>query len=347
MSAIVDYCIVTTGCELRDRKAADEIREVINGRRDKHPVGFKATHPDHQAIALGGHALNVQGGSATGILRNFAAVRDYFNTFSAKHGKQPYVSIWNELVWEVINKRGMSWREFSVLCGLYSWIGSRRKAYVTRSVIQSRALGYKSRGVMNAELANRTDGAKELTLAQVNYTLDRLHERQFFARVRRDPWHTYYSVSLSQDQLEKALLDSVSYKAGFHQRRVTRTSAFMLQVKAARTVANVNTANVNTPPAGCPRGVHADSTGVFTPLSTESSLSVHITKPLLPNPSTKPFPLNPSQETLPTSSAVSTAVDEGKEPEAPKPTPEANLPPAVKATWDALKQELGIPTTKP
>lgn len=83
-------------------------------------------------------------------------------------------------------------------------------------------LGYKSSSIMAQELANRADGLKPLTFRQVNYVLDRLHERRFFARARANERQTFYSIRLPQDQLENRLVESKSYLESFHEQRMKR-----------------------------------------------------------------------------------------------------------------------------
>jgi predicted transposase YbfD/YdcC len=53
---------------------------------------------------------------------------------------------------------------------------------------------YKSPSITHIEITNRKDGAKPLTLRQINYTLAKLHERQFFTRGRADKQQTFYSI---------------------------------------------------------------------------------------------------------------------------------------------------------
>jgi hypothetical protein len=167
-------------------------------------------------------------------------------------------------------------------------------------------LGYKSEAVFTDEIGTRKDGAKPLSLSQINRTLDKLHERKFFSRVRKDPWHTCYSTQLDQDQLEKALLGSVEYEEGFHQRRITRDSAFMEKMKQARgsnvSPPNVNGANVSDPP---PKPLTERSQGAHAPL-TERSRSAHIISPLVLPSFTSPLVDPPDTEGSPSSESEKT-----------------------------------------
>ena len=126
-------------------------------------------------------------------------------------------------------------REFAVLCAIYSCIGA--KAYpvrITRDRIRCRALGYKAPAIMQAEIARRTDGATALSLRQINYTLDALHERKFFARARANERQTFYSHRMGQDELETRLITGKDYSAAFHQRRREHNAEFMARLKQSR-----------------------------------------------------------------------------------------------------------------
>lgn len=224
------------------------------------PTNFNRKNRTHVEILKGMKRLNLFRGDMPSMVAQADAVQCFLNNMQNIHGKHAYVAMREDFVWEQIKKSGLSWREFSVLAAVYSFIGKRKCAYITRSVIQHRALGYKTAAMMQAEMPSRKDGDTAMTIRQINYTLDRLHERKLFARVRKDPWHTFYSNRLDDGELETKLLGRATYKDDFHGDRKQRNSDFMQRVKAAR--ANVDNANVNT----------AD---MVHDASTDGSLSVH------------------------------------------------------------------------
>jgi hypothetical protein len=279
MIAVIDWCIMDAGLD-RQKKLAQQEADVLHRiSRDIYPVAWRNC-PQHRAMILGMDLLGVQRGHVKSIEANHRSICEYVNRLWQIYGPQPTIRIAARLVWEIKEGSGITWREFSIYAALLSWIGKRSRAWVSRSVLQRRSLGYKTASMMQAELPNRLDGEEPLTARQIGYILDKLHERQFFARVRKDPWHTYYSVRLTQDQLEKALLDSAVYAPGFHHRRVQRTAAFMARLRAARKGANVDTANVDNAAPECPRSVHGVSTECPRECPHHCPLSVHINRNL-------------------------------------------------------------------
>jgi len=216
--------------EIRAQRA-DEFASAFSALRD-----FRKTKPDHVALMLGARELNVQfRGLIAYPLQQADALVAFKTRFEQTHGRDVEVRLATRLVFEVRDKSGMSYREFAILCAVYSCIGAKAfPVRITRDRIQCRALGYKSPATMQAEIANRTDGATPLSLRQINYTLDALHERQFFARARANERQTFYSHRMGQDELETRLITGKDYSAAFHQRRREHNAEFMARLKQSR-----------------------------------------------------------------------------------------------------------------
>jgi len=239
------------------------------------PADYRKTKFDHVAFALGARELNVRfSGQIAHPLKQSETLLTFKTQFEAKHGRDVEARIATRLVFEVRDKAGMSYRELAVLCAIYSCIGA--KSYpvrITRERIQCRMLGYKSPAIMQAELANRTDGAKPLSLRQINYTLDALHERQFFARARANERQTFYSHRMSQDELEARLITGKSYSETFHNQRRQRDAELMRKIKQGKAAIKADTTiKVDTANKASPNVVHSASTTASAGVSAECSL---------------------------------------------------------------------------
>ena len=233
MRAGLDWCIMDVGLHRQAKLGAHERAALKDFPSANYPANWKDC-PQHRAMILGMGTLNMQGGHSPTTEARAKAVSAFFGRLQQLYGESPTVRIASKFVWEVLKDDGITWREFSIYCALLSWIGNRSRAWISRSVLQHRALGYKTAAMMEAELANRLDGEKPLTPRQIGYVLDKLHEGQFFARVRKDPWHTYYSVRMSQKELEADLIRTAVYRPSFHHRRVKETADFMARLNAAK-----------------------------------------------------------------------------------------------------------------
>jgi hypothetical protein len=237
ITRIISFCCLDAGFVMFHR-LSPEIRQ-----RNAHefaaaldrPIGYSKTRSDHVAAMLGAREIRVRFSNLSGLLSEWQQLSTFKSTFETTYGRDVEVRIVNPLVFEVRDNAGMSYREFAVLCAIYSCIGAKKyPVRITRQTIRCRMLGYRSTSIMQAEIANRTDGATPLTPRQINYTLDALHERQFFARARANERQTFYSHRMSHDELETRLITGKGYSAAFHQRRRQHNTEFMARLKQSR-----------------------------------------------------------------------------------------------------------------
>jgi hypothetical protein len=270
MHAIIHHVVVAKGAEWYRKLTKEQAEAQIALKPTANlPRGFCKGNSEHRAVVLGMVLLNVGDGHVDKYLSDHAETRNFISKLVSQDGPQPELRMPAELVWEIVKGTGISWLEFAALAAIRSKIGAKKyPVRITRQVIQCRMLGYKSTEIMERELANRTDGLKPLTFRQINYILDKLDERKFFARARADHWHTYYSHRMTQAQLEDMLVQGKSYAQGFHERRKQRNADLMQRIKGKPAIKVDNTIEVDTTPANCPQSVHRASTPLSTPLST-------------------------------------------------------------------------------
>jgi len=287
---IISWCLVEAGrdfCGKMSRESQDEIMKQTPSHNI--PEGMRRGELAHRHVVVGANKLSVTAGDVGAILNQYVACSNFVKAFTDKHGTQPSVRIRSDFLWDVREKRGMSYREFSMLCGLYSVVGAKDfPVRITREQIRRRMLGYKSEAVLKAELGNRTDGAMPLSVRQIGCTRDELHKRGFFACTRPNKRQTYYSIRMNQEQLAARLESGKSYAEDFHARRKARDAALMARIKAAKAAKAAIKVDkaiiVNTPiivdkvradglkiTADSPLDVHLASTAPSTPMSTGAS----------------------------------------------------------------------------
>ena len=253
---IISFGCVDAGYVMLNRLSPESRKEVAIkfSQIEKCPAGFSKSNPNHIAAMLGAEAIGVTFGNIGYSVESWNAVSNFKRNFEAKHGRDVEVRIAKTLAFEVRDKAGMSYREFAALSAIYSCVGAKEyPVRVTRDRIQCRMLGYKTADIMRAEISNRTDGATPLSLRQINYTLDKLHERQFFARARANERQTFYSHRLSQAALEDALITGKSYSAKFHNCRRERDSELMAKIQEGKAAIRVDAPiKVDTAPNDSP-----------------------------------------------------------------------------------------------
>ncbi len=234
---IILFGVVEAGLTFYNRLTSESCQAKAEqfARLSTTPRDFKKGKAEHVATMLGAEAIGVRVNSLAYPLEQWKRLRGFNESFAQKHGRDVEVRVRKDLVFECRDNCGISYREFAVLSAVYSCIGA--KSYpvrVTRQQIQCRMLGYKSPAVMQAEIASRTDGATPLTLRQINYTLNALHERGFFARTRANERQTYYSHRMTLEEMEARLLKSKTYSDNFHKERRQRETRFIQEMKASK-----------------------------------------------------------------------------------------------------------------
>lgn len=116
---------------------------------------------------------------------------------------------------DVANHGRMTMREFRVFAGLVSCLGRAEYKRVTKEAILARAQGHRS----SKDLKQNTALYQPKTVRQVGLTLDALHARHFFARVRISPRKTVYSIRLGEDQIRAKVLSCARDKAELKARK--------------------------------------------------------------------------------------------------------------------------------
>ena len=212
--AIVNFCVMEVGKTFLLRMTEEEADEIIQQFDPKNlPIGFDAGRDEHRAIAVAYSKLNIRQGSVRAIISNFQEGTSFLRQFPRKI---PDVRLRGELVWDCINGGGITYRELSVLAGVYSVIGS--KAYpviVRRDMIAARQLGYASPQMLIGEagqkmLSERVDKATPLSASQIRSTLDVLEAKGLFVRVAAAKRSTYFSHRMTREEMTSKLLHNIT-----------------------------------------------------------------------------------------------------------------------------------------
>lgn len=127
-----------------------------------------------------------------------------------------------KLFWEAIEN--WNFREFAVLCSIWSAIGQASYRRVTFDKIIRGSLGYGT----EAEFEKLPKKVEPLTRMQVRYAVEKLEERGFFHRCPMNRRHTAYTKRLSR----RELIDAIARRLAKRQRPSQRE--LLLEVEKAR-----------------------------------------------------------------------------------------------------------------
>ncbi|HVY70251.1 MAG TPA: hypothetical protein VHH73_10010 [Verrucomicrobiae bacterium] len=225
LAALCDYAVVETGRTFWEKLAPEQMKELRLSAQDTHKKirGFTVNRTTDLQVLVGLRTLQVWITHLQSTLNRHAQLEAFIVEYQRKHGRDAHVRIRADLFWDVKDKRGLTEREFCVLCAIYSVIGDKKgPVRITQATIAYRALGYKSKAAMDAELLNRTDGAVLLTDWKLRATIEKLEARKLVCRVTYGRRQTYYSHRLTpgemRNQIVAAKTGSADYTWG--QRRL-------------------------------------------------------------------------------------------------------------------------------
>jgi hypothetical protein len=300
---IISYGVVTAGAEMFKKLDKDILEEKADriANEPKTPDDYDLKNYWHVAVMIGAHDLGVDILSLERTLKNYQTLDAFVKAFEKKHPGHVLVRFKEHWAFEVRDNNMLTAREFGILCGMYSVLGDKDFARITRDRLIRRALGYKDEAVFKAERWNRDDHEVPMQLWELQRSLDKLDERKFFARARPNRRQTFYALSLSKEQLMERLVVHKTRRAEFHAERQASNESLqqlirakMLALEKAKPRIKVN----KPPKARIPASNSAQIT--VTASSHAASLDVHFNRTSLNRNSLD----KNSPDTAPTSSGA-------------------------------------------
>jgi hypothetical protein len=236
LNAILAYGVVVAGQKLW-RSALPETQGRFRsqlGQGWEPPTGFKRDNALHLATLYGLQTIGVTTGGLTHLIERYHRLCVYVANFESIHGRDSLVRIKTLWLFKARDRQGLAYREFAVLCAIYSSIGNKAFARVTQPRIRRCALGYRKETVMHVELAKRIDGAKPLTERELKTILQRLHRNKFFARRTAFRRFTYYSIRLNNEDLGKRIVARHTYPKFHRESQAAQDLALTAEITRRR-----------------------------------------------------------------------------------------------------------------
>jgi hypothetical protein len=248
LNAILDYSVVETGAKLFRKLTVERQREFLHGKTVSriNPKGLNPHDWRQCAACYGASIIGVTYRNNNSLLERHEQLRDYVADYEGRHGRDALVRIKKDWLFDARDGHGISCREFSVLCAIYSAIGDKELAIITRERIRRCALGYRTATIMQAELSKRADNAKPLTERQMRDTIIRLHRNKFFARCTVARRITYYSIRLDNEAMRKKVVERRIYPEFFRASQTAQNQILTAAIRhRRREIAETDT---KTPP---------------------------------------------------------------------------------------------------
>jgi hypothetical protein len=201
--------------------------------------------PSQREIVIGLHKLKFELNDELfeSIVKNLEAADSFCAKMKSKYGNSSLVRIKAEYAIEALMGTGMSYRNFSILSGLYAAIGD--KSYpvsITRDRIRAGAMGYKSSKMLFTKdgmvhqcgqrlLEEREDGTQPLTTNQVRYSLDILERNGHFGRVQANKNEVLFSHRIYPKNMRVMIYDGKTGQANIVKRRRQQDREFQKLIR--------------------------------------------------------------------------------------------------------------------
>lgn len=221
LNAIISYGLTEAGLAVIRKRGIEEDQDTICAEYE----GIDDTMAMAQDI--GAELCGITLGSRHNCLAQYDRVAAFLHEWEKRHGTDARVRIRQDVCFEVRDGGGMSFREFRILCAIYSLLGTHAYRAIPFRMIGARACGCKSERVKEAEIKARRPLLEPFSIKQLRGTVAKLHELGWFARVTPDPHGrvTYYSHRMTGDALRERIFNRRTYSAGFHEEQRRQNAA--------------------------------------------------------------------------------------------------------------------------
>jgi hypothetical protein len=199
---IVAYCLVEFGKVNFAKAGEDHGYEVARWYSESKDCGTSCNPSNRKNAEVLFAAQRLQ----VVLNSDVATIKKRHESFNQLNGGNMFVRLRKDIFWNV-NDRAMSWREWSILCGVYAMVANRSMVKLSYATLNALALGYNGQN----SIPNETFDLLRLTDRQTQTTVDRLKSRSFFSKASPNFRHNYYSMK-PQEELENMLAHTEAKK---------------------------------------------------------------------------------------------------------------------------------------
>jgi hypothetical protein len=194
LDEIQGYCIVDVGKNFIAKHDEEEVDRIIDNSAWT-PDGKLTAH--QKDVLCGMAVLDVSFKDAEAKVHKFSFADEY-KLIDRLSGGSKILRLRTDLYWSYRdNKNDWTWREFSILCGIYAGIGAKPSAQLSYQYIGALAAGYSRLADLPSQYA--------MPMHVVRHTVRKLESRSFVRSLCANGRHTHYSKSQNITELAESL----------------------------------------------------------------------------------------------------------------------------------------------
>lgn len=254
---VLDYSLRDFGRKMEKLRTLETLREEAKKLPEAQwPARANWSIKDDIGILYAMLVIRVQHGDIPAMKERADVLDCHICSLERRFGRSPLARIRADLLWRAKSGQ-MAYRDFSVLCGVYSIIGNKKvPVRITRQRIIQVAMGLKSHAMAQAlDLPARKDGAVPLTIDQLRRILDRLERQKWFCRVQAGRRTVYFSNRMTRQAMAAAISARAHASAAYEIERHETNHALMrsladLRDAKARRKASLRPSYATTDAAG-------------------------------------------------------------------------------------------------
>src|SRR5688572_11295307 len=252
LGTIISYGLCEAGLAILRTRDAEELKRLCA------EYGLPRSQYDGWALraAVGAKLCGIMPGSLDACVERHAKLAAHVREREKAYGTDALVRMRKDVCFEVRDGGGMSFREFRILCAIYSLLGKHLYRAIRFKMIGARACGCKSEAVMDSELHAGWPLPAPFTIKQLRLTVAKLHELGWFARVTPDPHGrvTYYSNRMSGGELRERIFTRRTHSVSFHAEQQRKDAELMERIRQAKGTSFKTTPHDFLHPAVAPQG---------------------------------------------------------------------------------------------
>jgi len=132
LNIIVSYSVVHAGSRLFQKLSPEQQRQFVEQkeRAKQFPQGFDWNYIDQCAALYAADVMHFRFDNFKAVWDAYQQMEEYIFHFENRYGRDALVRIKADWAFAARDGRGLTYREFSVLCAIYSAIGDKELAIV-------------------------------------------------------------------------------------------------------------------------------------------------------------------------------------------------------------------------